>query len=219
MVSRVLIPLAKYHVSDRARQVVAEGMEIRGGNAYIEEWPNARILRDVHVQAIWEGTGNISALDVTRALVRGKAGPALFAVLQERLGAAEAQDDAAIATAARLARVALTRVQVVTEDLETLSPQNRDLLTRRLTRDLAHAVTAVLLVEDAAAQAAVGEGYRCLLQAVRYLRQTSFPPTAGLSAELDRTPIDHFDAIVDWSPALPAAAAEPLLTAMARQVG
>ena len=77
--ARVLTPLAKYHVSDEARRVVAEGMEVRGGNAYIEDWPNARLLRDVHVQAIWEGTGNISALDVGRAILRERAGKALLA--------------------------------------------------------------------------------------------------------------------------------------------
>ncbi|MGE5335537.1 MAG: acyl-CoA dehydrogenase family protein, partial [Nitrososphaerota archaeon] len=66
VLARVLTPLAKYHVSDEARRLVAEGMEVRGGNSYIEDWPNARIMRDVQVQSIWEGTGNISALDVGR---------------------------------------------------------------------------------------------------------------------------------------------------------
>src|SRR5262249_62176959 len=57
MVARILIPLAKFYVSDQSRRVVEQGMEVRGGNGYIEEGPNARLLRDVEVQAIWEGTG------------------------------------------------------------------------------------------------------------------------------------------------------------------
>ncbi|HEY7780818.1 MAG TPA: acyl-CoA dehydrogenase family protein, partial [Ktedonobacterales bacterium] len=105
--ARVLTPLAKYHASDAARQVVAEGMEVRGGNAYIEEWPNARLLRDVHVQAIWEGTGNISALDVLRAVARDDAGGALLGDLRARV---LATSDDAILPAARLTDRALGAV-------------------------------------------------------------------------------------------------------------
>ena len=44
-------------------------MEMRGGAGYIEEWPDARLTRDAHLGSIWEGTSNIVALDVARALV------------------------------------------------------------------------------------------------------------------------------------------------------
>lgn len=213
--ARVLIPLAKFHASDEARRVVAEGMEVRGGNAYIEDWPNARLLRDVHVQAIWEGTGNISALDVGRALARDQAGAVLLAGLRARL---DAIDDTAVRPAAHLARAALDRVERAVGHALGRAPDERDLLMKRLTRELAHAVTSVLLVEDAGAQAAAGEGYRCLLQAARYLRRHVFPPREGLATELDRTPLDHFDAIVDWEPALPAEAAQPLLAALAATI-
>jgi alkylation response protein AidB-like acyl-CoA dehydrogenase len=211
--SRALTPLAKYHVSEEARRVVAEGMEVRGGNAYIEEWPNARMLRDVHVHAIWEGTGVISALDVTRALAREGAGEALFAILHERLAAAGG--DPLVARAAALAERALARSERAIAAAAARDPVERELLTRRVVRALARAVTAALLVEDGAAQVAVGEGYRCVLQAVRYLRREVFPPRDGLATELDRAPLDAFDALVDWRPALPAHLAEPLLTALA----
>jgi hypothetical protein len=88
---------------------------------------------------------------------------------------------------------------------------------RRLTRELAHVVTSALLVEDAGAQAASGDGYRCLLQAARYLRRYVFPPREGLTAELDRTPLEYFDALVDWTPPIPAGAAQPLLAAIAAE--
>lgn len=211
ILSRVLIPLAKYHVSEESRRVVAEGMEVRGGNAYIEDWPNARLLRDVHVQAIWEGTGNISALDVGRALLHDGAGDALISNLRDRLRQAH---DPAVARAARLVERAITPIEQTLHRLATLTPAERDLLMKRLTRQLAHVVTATLLVEDAAAQAAENGSYRCLVQVVRYLRRHLVPPRDGLATELDRLPLDVFDAIVDWSPALPAAAADPLLSAM-----
>jgi acyl-CoA dehydrogenase len=207
VLARILTPLAKYHVSEQARRVVAEGMEVRGGNAYIEEWPNARLLRDVHVQAIWEGTGNISALDVGRAIARAGAGTALLAQLRRRLGAV---GDAHVRRAAQVALRAVEDVRVTVELLPQRAADERDLLMRRLTRQLAHAVTAVLLVEDAAVQAERDGSYRCLVQAARYLRRYVFPPRHGASAELDRTPLTLFDALVDWQPIAPAAAADLL---------
>ncbi|HKB49309.1 MAG TPA: acyl-CoA dehydrogenase family protein, partial [Ktedonobacterales bacterium] len=214
LAARVLIPLAKYHVSEEARRVVAEGMEVRGGNGYIEEWPNARLLRDVHVQAIWEGTGNISALDVGRALARDGAGAALFTALRERLDGAVHGQDQAVRSAVTLARHALERSEGSSAAAARRDPQERELLTKRITRELARAVTAALLVEDAAIQATAGDGYRCLLQAARYLRRYVHPPRAGFAAELDRTPLDAFEALVSWQPALAAHHAEPLLSAM-----
>jgi acyl-CoA dehydrogenase len=43
-------------------------MEIRGGNGYIEDFPNARLLRDAYVQIIWEGGVNMVSFDVLRLL-------------------------------------------------------------------------------------------------------------------------------------------------------
>jgi acyl-CoA dehydrogenase len=212
LVVRVLIPLAKFHASAEARSVVAEAMEVRGGNAYIEDWPNPRLLRDVHVQAIWEGTGNVSALDVGRALARAGAGPALLAALHARLDTVR---DPAVRQAATLARQALDRVAAAIAAAAQRDPVERELLTRRITCDLARAVTAALLVEDAATQAERGEGYRCLLQATRYLRRYLFPPQMGFASEIDRAPLDQFDALVDWQPQVPADASAPLLRAMA----
>jgi hypothetical protein len=108
----------------------------------------------------------------------------------------------------------LDRVGAILTELAAKAPEERELLMKRLTRQLARAVSAALLVEDAAVQAREEGSYRCLAQATRYLRRYVFPPRQGLAAELDRLPLDAFDAIVDWTPALPASASEPLLAAM-----
>ncbi|MFI5274552.1 MAG: acyl-CoA dehydrogenase family protein, partial [Ktedonobacterales bacterium] len=209
--SRVLTPLAKYFVAEEARRVVAEGMEVRGGNAYIEDWPNARLLRDVHVQAIWEGTGNISALDVGRAVRREGAGAALLADLRGRLSAVA---DAQVARTARIAERALDDAERALRRLDTAAQDEAELLMKRFTRQLARAVIAALFVEEAGARARDGGGYRSLAQAARYLRRYVFPPAGGAANELDRLPLDHFDAIVDWTPTLPAEAVAPLLAAL-----
>ena len=67
---RVLTPLLKFRACRDARKVTGDAMEVRGGCGYIEEWPDARLLRDAHLGSIWEGTSNVVALDVLRADAR-----------------------------------------------------------------------------------------------------------------------------------------------------
>jgi hypothetical protein len=113
--------------------VTGDAMEVRGGCGYIEEWSDARLLRDAHLGSIWEGTSNIVALDVLRAAKRdgalpalrahvdtlladGEPGPAATAALQadvvDRAFALAA--DAAAADRAELARQAATALYNVT---------------------------------------------------------------------------------------------------------
>jgi putative acyl-CoA dehydrogenase len=65
---RVGVPVAKYWASKRAIGVVAEAMDCLGGNGYVEEHGLARIYRNVPVAALGEGAGNVTALDVLRAM-------------------------------------------------------------------------------------------------------------------------------------------------------
>jgi alkylation response protein AidB-like acyl-CoA dehydrogenase len=76
---RILTPLIKFRACRDARVVTGDAMEVRGGCGYIEEWSDARLLRDAHLGSIWEGTSNIVALDVLRAIRRDDALPALRA--------------------------------------------------------------------------------------------------------------------------------------------
>jgi len=73
--ARAMTPVVKYWVCKIAPALVYEAMECMGGNGYVEEAPLARHYREVPVNAIWEGSGNVMALDVLRVLKRG---PALF---------------------------------------------------------------------------------------------------------------------------------------------
>jgi len=70
LLRRVLTPVAKYWVCKRAPPVVAEAMEVLGGNGYVEEGPIARRFRESPLNSIWEGSGNVMCLDVLRALSR-----------------------------------------------------------------------------------------------------------------------------------------------------
>lgn len=80
--ARILTPLIKFRACRDARKVTADAMEVRGGCGYIEEWSDPRLVRDAHLGSIWEGTSNIVALDVIRAIRREDSLPALMAHLQ-----------------------------------------------------------------------------------------------------------------------------------------
>jgi alkylation response protein AidB-like acyl-CoA dehydrogenase len=67
---RILTPLLKFRACRDARRATGDAMEMRGGAGYIEEWPDARLVRDAHLGSIWEGTSNIVAQDVLRAIKR-----------------------------------------------------------------------------------------------------------------------------------------------------
>ena len=70
---RILTPLIKFRACRDARRVTGDAMEVRGGVGYIEEWSDARLVRDAHLGSIWEGTSNIVALDIARAVTREQA--------------------------------------------------------------------------------------------------------------------------------------------------
>jgi putative acyl-CoA dehydrogenase len=85
---RLALAVMKYWVCKRGAPVVAEALECLGGNGYVEEAPLARLYRDVQIGTVWEGSGNVIALDVLRALRRNpEALPALLAELERAEGA------------------------------------------------------------------------------------------------------------------------------------
>ncbi|HEX6403180.1 MAG TPA: acyl-CoA dehydrogenase family protein [Pseudonocardiaceae bacterium] len=70
---RVALPASKYFVCKRAPVVVAEALECLGGNGYVEDSGLPRLYREAPLNSIWEGSGNVTALDVLRALARDEA--------------------------------------------------------------------------------------------------------------------------------------------------
>ena len=67
---RLALPASKYLVCKRAPAVVAEALECLGGNGYVEESTLPRLYREAPLNSIWEGSGNVTALDVLRAVSR-----------------------------------------------------------------------------------------------------------------------------------------------------
>ncbi|MGW1048614.1 acyl-CoA dehydrogenase family protein [Streptomyces sp. NPDC002521] len=86
---RLAIPAAKYWITKRCAPVAVEAAECLGGNGYVEESGLPRLVRESPLNSVWEGAGNVQALDVVRALQREPA--ALDACLTE-IGRAHGAD-------------------------------------------------------------------------------------------------------------------------------
>jgi putative acyl-CoA dehydrogenase len=70
LLRRVLTPVAKYWICKRTPTLCTEAMEVLGGNGYVEDAPLGRYYRESPLNSIWEGSGNVMALDMLRAMSR-----------------------------------------------------------------------------------------------------------------------------------------------------
>mgnify|MGYP005821038775 FL=1 len=153
---RILTPLLKFR-SARDNVAVATGaMEARGGNGYIEDWANARLVRDAHLGVLWEGTSNINALDViTRAVAKVGAHHALADSLNATLaearlpgqfrGELQGTIDRAIGFA------------------ESVASSGDEPHARQASNALYHVTTAALLASEGARLGAMGRDARRLV--------------------------------------------------------
>jgi putative acyl-CoA dehydrogenase len=136
MMARLLTPIAKFWICKRGSLFAQEAMECLGGNGYVEEGGEgimARIYREMPLNSIWEGAGNIMALDLLRALRKADAAAALAHELAPAKGAHPALD--------RMVAALPARVEEMATELEA----------RRLAQDVALAVQAALLYQSAPA--------------------------------------------------------------------
>ncbi len=87
---RIMTPIYKFRACRDNIRVATAAMEVRGGLGYIEEWINARLVREAHVGTLWEGTSNIIGLDtITRAVAKLGADQDLADNLNEKLDEAD----------------------------------------------------------------------------------------------------------------------------------
>ena len=75
---RLALAVMKFWVCKRGAPTCAEALECLGGNGYIEEAPLAQFYRDVQIGTVWEGSGNVIALDVLRAMAKDPSGAGAF---------------------------------------------------------------------------------------------------------------------------------------------
>jgi acyl-CoA dehydrogenase len=141
---RILTPLVKYRACRDNIPVATGAMEMRGGNGYIEDWANAKLIRDAHLGLLWEGTSSVNALDIIRRAVgRAHAQEALARALHRRL------DTAPIPGQFRGRLAALVdRATGFAEKVAKLG--NAEACCRRAASALYHVTSAVLLAAEGA---------------------------------------------------------------------
>jgi putative acyl-CoA dehydrogenase len=133
LLGRILTPAGKYWICKRGPAFGAEAMEVIGGSGYVEDGPLARLYRELPVNSIWEGSGNVMCLDLLRAF--GKTPAAREALAAELALAGESDADYVRTTQALLA------------DLS--QPQSDEFGARVLAERVVLAVQAGLLLRHA----------------------------------------------------------------------
>ena len=156
---RILTPTLKFRATRDARKVCGDALEMRGGIGYVEEFATARLLRDAHLGSIWEGTGNIVALDaLKRAVGRHGAESALSADLHARL------DDSGTVPQAFRDRLRDLVDRAIAFARAVASRADNEAEARRATSLLYHVASAVSLTwESARIDAMRGDARRLLL--------------------------------------------------------
>ncbi|WP_181312276.1 acyl-CoA dehydrogenase family protein [Nocardioides campestrisoli] len=130
---RLGLAVTKYLVCKRAPMAVGEALECLGGNGYIEDFDLARLYREAPLLSIWEGSGNVAALDALRAMAREPhTVEAYFAEVEQAAGVDSRYDDA------------LGRLKK-----ELSSPDDLELRARRVVEQLALVLQGSLLLRHA----------------------------------------------------------------------
>ncbi len=140
---RLALPAAKYWICKRTPMVTGEALECLGGNGYVEESGMPRLYRDAPLNSIWEGSGNVTALDVLRALARS---PGSADALMNEIDLAAGGDRRLDAAGARL-RDELKEATVSASPVA--AGTGAEYRARRLAGQVAVTMQAALLVRDA----------------------------------------------------------------------
>jgi acyl-CoA dehydrogenase len=202
---RIVTPVAKAWITARARVVTGEAMNVRGGNGYVEEWVNARLLRDAYLGAIWEGSTSVVALDVQRAILKDGALAPLAAFLGARLDTVRERHAKPVAD---LVRGVLADVERRAAAWAALPDDARELDARPVADTLYHLLATALLLEEGQALQALRQDHHKLLVAALYARRWLTPAVPGAPVFSPRA-LEALERLVDWRPiAADALAAE-----------
>jgi len=155
---RLATPLLKTMACRDNVPVATAAMETRGGNGYIEEWVNPRLIRDAQIGLLWEGTTNMNALDVvTRAVGKERAEEALESDVASWL-------DAATSCPGQLkSRLSHTLTRAADLARKVASDPANEAHCRQATSGLYHAMTAALMAAEGAVLGEAGGDARRLL--------------------------------------------------------
>ncbi|ELY46790.1 acyl-CoA dehydrogenase family protein [Natronorubrum sulfidifaciens] len=193
---RLLIPIAKLRTARMAVETASYGMEIHGGNGYVDDFVTNRLLRDAQVLPIWEGTENILSLDVLRALEREDAHEPLFDAIEGRL---ENVSHPALTATAETVEAESHDLASALATLAGADTEYAQLSAKRLAHYIFDVFTAALLLEQA--QTGLEDGNsRLALVAQRFVTNELEAQSARGITSGDRLALEAFDSIVRYAP-------------------
>ncbi|HLI73971.1 MAG TPA: acyl-CoA dehydrogenase family protein [Acidimicrobiales bacterium] len=196
LVRRILVPLVKMRCTRVALSAASAGLEVLGGNGYMEDWPMARQLRDAQCHTIWEGTENILCIDVRRAMRGERAHVALFARLEKAMESASGHK--VLARALDTVSTALAEARAAVDYLEHAPDDVALLQSRKMAELLADTAQGALLLEDAAWSLDRDGDARKAAVARRFAtRRLGSAPGRGIT-DPDRSVIDLFEPLVRY---------------------
>jgi len=173
--NRILTPLLKFRACRDNVDVAGGALEARGGNGFIEDWINPKLVRDAYTGLLWEGTSNINALDIVgRAVGKTGAHNDLAEDLKNRLDETENLPGQYAGELKGL----IDRARDLAEEVAVT---NNETLARQASNALYHATTATLFAEEGAIQGRQGKDARRLLLS-RLVMDTKLKPFDPLAA-------------------------------------
>jgi alkylation response protein AidB-like acyl-CoA dehydrogenase len=207
---RLLTPLIKFRACRDARKATGDAMEVRGGIGYTEEWSDPRLVRDAHLGSIWEGTSNIVALDVLRAIRREHCLEALLPELHERI---ERSSPAIPRPLSGRLAASLDRAAEFAHETAT---SNNEAHARQAATGLYYACAAALLADEGTRLGERGDGQgdarRQLLAFLAYVHRLA--PRDPLRRVTTGFEAEFAEALLPETPVAPDAA-ERILTRLA----
>ena len=155
--TRILTPAHKYRTARDNIRVATGAMEVRGGNGFIEDWVNAKLVRDAHLGVLWEGTSNINSLDITTRAV------AKLGVHKDLEADLLAQIERSDALPGQYRGELANTVQMAIAMADEVGTSGNQTLARKASSAIYNAATATLLATEGTTLGARGRDARRLL--------------------------------------------------------
>ncbi len=167
--TRAATAIGKFWICKRAVFAVGEALEVLGGNGYVEESVLPRLYRDIPVNSIWEGSGNVQCLDVLRSMQKE---PESIDVVLQEITSARGMNDIFDKFIAEL-------------PYEFEEPEDREFRARRIVEKTALALQAACLLKTA--PDFVAEAFCLSRLSENYLSFGTLPPGVQTEKIIERS--------------------------------
>lgn len=167
---RTLAPVIKYRSGEQSVDFARAAIEMLGGNGYVADFGTPRLLRDAQVNPIWEGTSNMCALDLWRAVSKERGHEAVIEYAEHLLGPLDTDAARRLVAAAQHG---IADVRAAIAHLSGGSSARQAQQARRLTDLFADAIALVALAYEADHEAHVGDYRKALIGELFALRMNA----------------------------------------------